>query len=131
MEKYMKFSTVNGSRQVAQKGLTGNCIGCDQPVIPKCGSRRVHHWAHRSRHLCDHWWENETEWHRAWKSRFPTECQEVRHRSESGEWHIADVRTKQGHILEFQHSLLKSEEQQDRNRFYGSNLVWVVNGDRR
>lgn len=127
----MRFSIVNGEKREAEKGLTGICIGCEQPVIPKCGPIKIHHWAHKSQCECDHWWENETEWHRSWKNNFPTECQEIRHRAEDGEWHIADVKTKQGSILEFQHSFLKAEERFARNEFYGDNLVWVVDGLRR
>lgn len=127
----MRFAIVNEEKREAQKGLAGICIGCEQPVIPKCGPIKVHHWAHASQCECDHWWENETEWHRSWKSNFPIECQEVRHKAEDGEWHIADVKTKFGNTIEFQHSSLKHEERLARNNFYGSDLVWVVDGLRR
>jgi competence protein CoiA len=127
----MKFSLVNGERREAEKGLPGKCIGCGQPTIPKCGPIKVKHWAHKSKCECDHWWENETEWHRSWKNNFPVECQEIRHKAEDGEWHIADVKTKEGHVLEFQHSFLNSEERLARNNFYGSNLVWIVDGLKR
>ena len=124
----MRFANVNGEKREAEKGLMGICIGCELPVIPKCGPIKIKHWAHKTQCECDHWWENETEWHRAWKNYFPAECQEIRHKAEDGEWHIADVKTKNGHILEFQHSFLKSEEREARNKFYGSNLVWIVDG---
>ena len=127
----MRFSMVNGEKKEAEKGLSGTCIGCEQPTIPKCGSIKVKHWAHKSSCECDHWWENETEWHRSWKNYFPVECQEIRHKAETGEWHIADVKTKLGHILEFQHSFLKPEERLARNNFYNVNLVWVVDGLKR
>jgi hypothetical protein len=40
------------------------------------------------------WAEKETDWHRAWKNNFPAECQEfIQHDGQSGEKHIADVRT--------------------------------------
>lgn len=127
----MRFAIVNDEKREAEKGLMGVCIGCEQPVIPKCGQIKVKHWAHKSQCECDHWWENETEWHRSWKNNFPTECQEIRHRADDNEWHIADVKTKAGHILEFQHSFLKTEERLARNNFYGSSLVWVVDGLKR
>ena len=127
----MKFSIVNGEKREAEKGLTGICIGCEQPVISKCGPIKVKHWAHKSQCECDHWWENETEWHRSWKNNFPNECQEIRQKAIDGEWHIADVKTKEGHILEFQHSFLKPEEREARNNFYGSNLAWIVDGLKR
>lgn len=127
----MRFAMANNEKRQAEKGLVGTCVGCEHPVIPKCGQIKVNHWAHKSQCACDHWWENETEWHRSWKSHFPVECQEIRHRAENGEWHIADVKTKTGQILEFQHSFLKAEERLARNNFYGSNLVWVVDGVKR
>lgn len=125
----MKFALVNGERREAAKGLTGICIGCEQPMIPKCGPVKVKHWAHKSKCMCDHWWESETEWHRSWKNRFPIEFQEIRHRAESGEWHIADVKTAQGWVLEFQNSPISVEERNARTSFYRT-VSWVVNGVR-
>jgi hypothetical protein len=99
-------------------------------MVAKCGNVRVWHWAHLGRRTCDHWWETETEWHRAWKNQFPSECQEVIHWDESGEKHIADVRTEDGRVIEFQHSYLKVEERQAREAFYRP-MYWVVDGLRR
>jgi hypothetical protein len=79
---------------------------------------------------CDTWAEKETDWHRAWKNNFPPECQEfVQHDEQSGEKHIADVRTPHGLVIEFQHSPLDPLERAARERFYG-NMVWVVDGTR-
>lgn len=127
----MRFATVNGEKREAAKELSGLCIGCEQPMIPVCGTKKVKHWRHKVDCECDRWWENETEWHRSWKNNFPAECQEIRHRADDGEWHIADVKTKANNVLEFQHSFLNSDERQARNRFYGTNLVWVVDGLKR
>jgi competence protein CoiA len=80
--------------------------------------------------MCDPWWENETEWHRAWKGKFPESWQEIVHQADSGEKHIADVKTDQGWVIEFQHSYINPEERRSRNAFYPK-LVWVVNGARR
>lgn len=125
----MKFSLVNGERREAEKGLSGVCMGCGHPTIPKCGTVKVRHWAHKSQCKCDQWWENETEWHRKWKNHFPIECQEVRLRAEDGEWHFADVKTGQGWVLEFQNSPISNEERNSRNSFYRT-IVWIVNGGR-
>lgn len=126
----MKLSIVNGERREPEKGLLGSCIGCGEQMIAKCGPIKIRHWAHKSNCECDHWWENETNWHRAWKNNFPIEWQEIRHKADDGEWHIADVKTGRGWILEFQNSPLKREEFQARNSFYRQ-IVWVVNGLRR
>jgi len=126
----MKFSLVNGQRQEAQPSLSGKCPVCDQVMVARCGEVNIWHWAHKGRRTCDLWWENETEWHRTWKGQFPESWQEIVHRSDSGEKHIADVKTDHGWVLEFQHSYLKPEERRSRNAFYPK-LVWVVNGARR
>jgi len=126
----MKFSLVNGQRQEAQPGLSGECPGCKQLMIARCGEIRVRHWAHKGPLSCDPWWENETEWHRAWKGQFPESWQEVVHQADNGEKHIADVMTDQGWVLEFQHSPIPPEERRSRDTFYRK-LVWVVDGTRR
>jgi hypothetical protein len=125
----MKFALVDGQRQEAQPKLSAICPGCDQPMIAKCGEVRMPHWAHRSAVLCDPWWENETEWHRNWKDQFPEDWQECVYRAEDGEKHIADVRTDQGWVIEFQHSSIKPDERRSRDAFY-KKLVWVVNAAR-
>jgi hypothetical protein len=126
----MKFAIVEGERREAEPGLSATCVGCGKATVAKCGELRVWHWAHRSARTCDHWWEPETEWHRVWKNNFPTEWQEVVGTAASGERHIADVRTEQGLVLEFQHSFLSEEERRAREAFY-KKMVWVVDGRRR
>ena len=126
----MKFALVNGERQDAQPHLSGNCPFCGQVMIAKCGEIKIRHWAHKGRRNCDPWWENETEWHRASKDQFPAAWQEIVQHAESGERHIADVKTDHGWAIEFQHSPLKAEERSSRETFYRK-LVWVVHGARR
>ena len=126
----MQFALVKGERVSAAPDIEGICPGCSQPVTSKCGEQRIWHWAHLTKRTCDDWWEPETEWHRAWKSHFPTECQEdIKYDDESGEKHIADVRTQHDLVIEFQYSHLNPQERAARERFYG-NMVWVVNGTR-
>jgi len=128
----MKFALINGEKVVTTKGAKDLCPSCGSELIAKCSELKlkVDHWAHRGNRNCDPWWENESEWHRSWKNNFPKEWQEVVHFHESGEKHIADVKTESGWALEFQHSHLQSEERRARNAFYGK-LVWVVDGTRR
>lgn len=126
----MKFALVQGQREEALPNRSGECPNCGARVIAKCGDQRVWHWAHLGRRLCDTWWENETEWHRRWKNEFPVSWQEVVHGAADGERHIADVKTSEGCVLEFQHSYIKPLERQSREAFYPK-LVWVVDGMRR
>jgi competence protein CoiA len=126
----MRFALVNGQLQEAQPDLSGECRSCGEPTVAKCGEMRVWHWAHKGRRHCDPWWESETEWHRIWKDQFPAEWQEVIHPVGDGERHIADVKTSQGWVIEFQHSYIKPEERRSREAFYPK-LIWVVDGTRR
>ncbi|KAF0187912.1 MAG: hypothetical protein FD168_2148 [Desulfobulbaceae bacterium] len=126
----MKFALSNGNRQEAQPSLPGECPCCGRPMVVKCGEVRVRHWAHKGRRICDPWWENETEWHRGWKDKFPDDWQEVVHRAETGERHIADVKTGDGWVIEFQHSNIRPDERRSREDFYEC-LIWVVDGTRR
>ena len=126
----MKFALIDDKKEEATKDATGLCQVCGYELIAKCGEINVHHWSHKSKRNCDPWWENESEWHRAWKNEFPSEWQEVVHHDENEEKHIADVKTATGWVVEFQHSYLKPEERRSRNTFY-SKLVWVVDGTRR
>jgi competence protein CoiA len=126
----MKFALFNDQRQEAQPNLFGQCPACYQAMTAKCGEVKIWHWAHKGRRTCDPWWESETEWHRAWKGRFPESWQEVVHHADNGEKHIADVKTDQGWVIEFQHSYIKPEERRSRDIYY-QKLVWVVDGTRR
>jgi len=99
-------------------------------MVARCGEVRVWHWAHKGRLACDPWGENETEWHRAWKNQFPDDWQEIVHHAEDGERHIADVKTHDGWVIEFQHSSIRPDERRSREAFYQS-LIWVVDGMRR
>lgn len=78
IECNMRFALIDNKPTEAASGLNGGvCPGCGAPVIAKCGTHKVHHWAHKGVKMCDNWWEPETEWHRAWKNNFPKEWQEI------------------------------------------------------
>ena len=126
----MKFSLVSGQRQLAQPGLSGTCPNCGRTTHAKCGELKAWHWAHRTMRDCDSWWEKETEWHLDWKDQFPPDWQEIVHHAEDGERHIADVKTPDGWVLEFQHSIIRPEERRSREAFYQA-LIWVVDGKKR
>ncbi|WP_421997068.1 competence protein CoiA [Roseovarius confluentis] len=126
----MKYAFVDGRRREPEPGLTGLCPGCKSDMVAKCGPVRTWHWAHKGMLHCDHWWENETEWHRRWKNNFPSDWQEVVHFGPSKERHIADVKTPHDLVIEFQHSRLDAQERVSREAFY-QKMIWVVDGNRR
>lgn len=126
----MLVALVNDQRALAAPKLKGLCPGCQQPVTARCGQLRAWHWAHLSKKECDSWWE-ETEWHRFWKEHFPLEWQEIiLYDPQSGEKHIADVRTRHGLVMEFQHSPLDPQERVMREAFY-KNMIWIVDASHR
>ena len=126
----MRFALIDNKKVEAAPGLKALCPGCNQPVIPKCGTKKVHHWAHCSNVMCDNWWEPETAWHRSWKNIFPFEYQEIFLTDErTGEKHIADVCNKHGMVIEFQHSHITPQERNSREIFY-KNMIWVIDGTR-
>lgn len=127
----MKFALVNNIRKEATKsGEVGLCPCCKTEVRAHCGEKYIHHWKHISKSHCDPWWDSETLWHRNWKNHFPEDCQEVVQIADDGEKHVADVKTYEGWVVEFQHSLIQPDERRSRNKFYPK-LVWIVNGARR
>lgn len=124
----MRFAILNGIKTLPSPGIKGFCPCCEELVIPRCGKINIWHWAHSNLQHCDSWWENETQWHIDWKNHFPFENQEVVHfDNKTGEKHIADVKTNNGIVLEFQNSSITPEEIIAREKFY-DNMLWVING---
>lgn len=126
----MKFALVNGERaEATETGLRGACQECQGLMIAHCGikRKRIWHWKHYRKSLyC--WHEKETAWHRAWKDCFPKDWQEQIHiDGANGERHIADIKTANGVVIEFQHSPMDPKEGQKRELFY-KNMAWVVDG---
>ena len=102
-------------------GARALCPSCKADVIAKCGDINSWHWAHVSTDDCDTWSEGETLWHREWKEYFkPEECEVVMGN------HRADIRTSAGRVIELQHSPISTTEIEERERFYGRGIVWVV-----
>ncbi len=126
----MKFALLDQNKIEATKGAKGLCPVCGSELIAKCGTVKINHWSHKAIRKCDPWWENETEWHRAWKNNFPIEWQECILWDEiTGEKHIADLLTSDNLVIEFQHSHIDPIERAKREKFY-QNMVWVVDGTR-
>jgi competence protein CoiA len=127
----MKFAIINGIKTEATKEAKGICPICNSELIAKCGDRKMNHWSHKAIRNCDPWWEPETEWHRSWKNNFSQDWQEILLLDKNtNEKHIADIRTKHGLVIEFQHSPISSEESTSREKFYKT-MFWVVDGARR
>ncbi len=123
----MKYAIFNGVKSEAFKHGRGSCPLCEEVVIAKCGNIKIHHWAHKGKKNCDVWWENETEWHREWKSQFPKEWQEVVLSDKHGKKHRADIHNPSKKLtIEFQNSSIGSDEIRARERFY-QKMIWVVN----
>lgn len=111
----MKYALIDDLRTQATKGARGLCPCCGSELIAKCGEQKINHWAHKGTRFCDPWWEPETLWHRSWKDKFPDVWQEYAQFDEqTGEKHIADIRTNQGLVIEFQHSHINPEERKSR-----------------
>ncbi|MEJ0098499.1 MAG: competence protein CoiA family protein [Pseudomonadota bacterium] len=123
----MQYALVENQRREAFSGGKGTCPQCGSAMVAKCGPQVIHHWAHSGRRNCDPWWENETPWHRQWKSLFPEHCREISHAAADGEIHRADIVTPTGIFVEVQHSAISDAERASREAFYG-NLVWIVDG---
>ncbi len=124
----MRFALWEGVRIEASPKLHAICTGCGAKVIAKCGKYISWHWSHLSRKHCDPWWETESEWHRNWKNKFPIVWQEVRCQNPAtSEFHIADVKTASGLVIEFQRSSILHDEVRAREDFYKS-LIWVIDG---
>lgn len=49
----MQYALVEGRRLEAFSGGKGTCAACGNDALAKCGTRRLHHWAHRSLKDCD------------------------------------------------------------------------------
>ncbi len=121
---------ISGSRLKAKKGLQGICEMCASPMIAKCGEIMIHHWAHVASPCTDSWKENESQWHREWKSNFPEEWREKALNDQAtGERHRADIYVPDKElIIEFQHSHISVENIKSREKFY-KKLIWVINAE--
>lgn len=126
----IRYANVAGQLMEPNTGLKGLCPGCGNAVIAKCGTVKIHHWAHQRRIDCDPWWEPMTQWHLDWQNKFPKAWREVIFRDQqTGEFHRADVHTPKETTIEFQHSPLSLQELKSRNDFY-KKIIWVVNAQR-
>lgn len=107
----------------AVPGASATCPGCGAQLRGKCGAakKQIWHWAHLAAD-CDPWHESEGEWHLAWKNRAPEGCTEVVIPP-----HRADIRTRQGIVIELQASPIDATEIAERESFY-DRMIWLLDG---
>jgi competence CoiA-like predicted nuclease len=106
------------------------CPCCNSEVVAKQGEINIWHFAHKVKNRCSEWFKPMTEWHSNWQKCFQNECREVIHKCEkTGEKHIADIKTKNDIVIEFQHSSISSKEIKAREEFYGEKMIWVLDGN--
>lgn len=108
-------------------GQIAICGFCGQKVRGKCGKILIWHWQHVHNEDCDSWKEGETDWHLAWKNRFPFEWQETII-IKNEEKHIADILTDDGLVIEFQNSSITPAAIAEREKFYRK-IIWVINAE--
>lgn len=121
----MYYAIYNGEKSAPIKKSVGLCELCSKEVISKCGEIKAWHWAHKVKD-CDSWSEGETNWHLAWKSAFGKNQTEITIEKE-GVKHRADILTKDGVVIEVQHSPISTNDIEDRQCFYDK-LIWVFDG---
>lgn len=131
----MRYGIVNGIKTSADNYVKSEndiliCPCCDSEIIPKQGDIKIWHFAHKSKIECDSWYRGMTEWHKNWQNLFPLEYREVIHKCElTNEKHIADIKTKDNIIIEFQHSSITPQEIKAREKFYGEKMIWVLDSN--
>lgn len=123
----MQFACdINRNRiKPSYSGERAICAVCEGELIGKCGEILIWHWQHSQSAVCDTWKENETEWHRQWKNKFPEDWQEVII-EKNEEKHRADVLTSGNVVIEFQNSSISSSTIKARENFYDK-MIWVIN----
>ena len=117
---------VHISEAIAQESY--DCPFCGSPMIQRHGVINIPHFAHAKGYLCSDTWHYEemSDWHREWQSRYPLDCQEVVMK-DGDTSHRADVCINHT-VIEFQHSNLSVEEFTERNQFYaglGYKVIWL------
>lgn len=106
------------------------CPICGEQLITKKGKIKKYHFSHTPKSICKDTWhyDNMSDWHLNWQSKFPDEFLEVV-KELNGTKHRADVLIEDKKIvIEFQHSRLSFEEFNERNEFFnklGYKVIWL------
>lgn len=121
---------IRASKDLQGKGLAFRCKDneCESPELSLVIGRglKIPHFRHLHRGKCS-CAEGETDWHLEWKSHFDQIEVDMGVDEMTGERNRADAVVGRV-VIEFQHSAIKEEEQQARERFYTGTggMIWVV-----
>lgn len=121
----------NKKIEVSFSGEKARCPDCNSIITGKKGLFKVEHWSHIAKNNCDSWHEPITLWHLRWQNYFPEELREVRVIDKvNAKSHRADIRLKNGLVIEVQNSSIDIQEIMAREKVYGDkNMIWILNGD--
>lgn len=128
----MKYALVNGIRthiNDASRGTLGNDCWFPDFQVKACKGVFMQYWKYTDeKPVLPSGYENETEWHAAWKSAINDECCEVV--LGPNREHRADIHAI-NNIIELQYSPIDIRDVVARTEFYkkitNSRVVWVVN----
>lgn len=124
----MQFALDKDNKKIEPKisGEKAKCPCCGQNVVACVGLIKFPYWRHE--HDIDNscvaaQYENEGAWHNTWKHLFGKEFAEE-YIKIGTQTRRADVRLKNGLVMEVQHSSIKGQEIQAREKFH-KKMVWV------
>lgn len=128
----MKYALVEGKKTHIKDAVRGQ-IGLDcwhkEYQVKACKGHYMQYWKYTdAKPSLPEGYENETEWHAAWKSSIFDECCEVVCGPESE--HRADIKTDD-YVIELQYSSISYDAVKERTKFYkditNKRVIWIVN----
>lgn len=120
----MLEAMLNGQRVRATPKMKGAlCPLCQTEMIAKCGTKIVHHWAHKKGIPCDPWHEPDSEWRLQWLKEFK-DCKIEPVIEINTTKHFADVCSPNGGLIIFRRSLPHPDELRTMEEFFHG-LVWI------
>lgn len=128
----MRYAIQNGKKvhiKDAEKGSIGQDCWLNGFKVKACKGDYLQYWKYIDEHpILPNGYENETEWHIAWKSLVKDEYCEVI--CGANNEHRADIKTPK-FVIELQFSHISFTDAKERTLFYnkltGNRVVWVIN----
>lgn len=124
----MLYAYQNKKLIKAKPKSKGICPHCNKEVVSKCGKINIWHWSHTQKTNCKAESKPESEWHINWKKLFGKEFCE-RQITKGDKCRFADIYTRKGVVIELQNSPISYNEIEEREKFYGEKMLWIINGD--